>query len=173
MIGAIWAQAGQLPPAEHPEHTPPVIGADGTMAWDLPEDLAHFRATTMGAHVLMGRRTWDSLPERFRPLPGRTNWVASRSASTFPGAEGVTDVDAFLADPRWHHEDLWVIGGGQIYQAALPWLSRAVVTEIDLEVRGDTFAPALPEGTLTYEPWQTSKNGLRYRYCTWSPEGKR
>lgn len=169
----------RTPPAgtERSPHTPPanarpVIGADGTMAWNLPEDLAHFKATTMGTHVLMGRRTWDSLPARFRPLPGRTNWVASRSTSDFPGAQTVADIDGFLADPRWQHDDLWVIGGGQIYQAALPWLNRAVVTEIDLQVAGDTFAPELPAGTFVCKPWQTSRTGLRYRYCTWLQEGK-
>ena len=120
-----------------------VIGKDGQMPWHLPEDLAHFKATTGGAPVLMGRKTWDSLPARFRPLPGRRNIVITRQADwQAEGAETAASLPAAItlcADAP----ELWVIGGGEIYAQALPLAQRAVVTEIEREFEGDTFAPRL------------------------------
>ncbi|MDO5701160.1 MAG: dihydrofolate reductase [Bowdeniella nasicola] len=157
MIGAIWAHAGG------------VIGACGTLPFHVPEDLAHFQRTTLGTTVLMGRATWESLPEANRPLRGRTNIVASRNADyPAPGATVVTDLITFLSQERWRREDLWVMGGAQIYRAALPFVERAMITEVDLRVNGDTFAPDLGPGTFSCEPWALSKAGVRYRRCHWS-----
>ena len=119
-----------------------VIGRDGTMPWHLPEDLAHFRRTTQGLPVLMGRRTWESLPERFRPLPGRRNVVVTRQAGwAAPGAEVAASVEAALAlvadAPR-----ACVIGGGELYAALLPRVDELVLTEIDAGFDGDTRLPA-------------------------------
>ncbi|OKL54615.1 hypothetical protein BSZ39_03180 [Bowdeniella nasicola] len=156
MIGAIWA------------HAHGVIGADGAMPWHLPEDLAHFKSTTLGATVLMGRATWESLAEKYRPLPGRTNIVVTRNPNfSAPGATVATDLDRVLADPRWHEEDLWVMGGGEIYRAAMLYVQVASVTEIDLKVAGDTFAPHLPDGEFSCGSWQLSATELRYRFCRW------
>lgn len=121
-----------------------VIGRDGVMPWHLPEDLAHFRRTTQGLPVLMGRRTWESLPERFRPLPGRRNIVVTRQAGwAAPGAEVAASVDAALAlvadAPR-----ACVIGGGELYATLLPRVDELVLTEIDADFDGDTRLP----GTL-------------------------
>ncbi|SEA72788.1 dihydrofolate reductase [Bowdeniella nasicola] len=157
MIGAIWA------------HAHGVIGADGDMPWYLPEDLAHFKSVTMSSAVLMGRATWQSLSERFRPLPRRENFVATKNPEfSAPGARLVTDLDGFLSDPRWQDEDLWVMGGGEIYRAAMPVIDRASVTEIDVRVAGDTFAPELPSGQYHCGPWQKSARGLSYRFCDWT-----
>ncbi|MGC4077636.1 MAG: dihydrofolate reductase [Rubrivivax sp.] len=119
-----------------------VIGRDGVMPWHLPEDLAHFRRTTQGLPVLMGRRTWESLPERFRPLPGRRNIVVTRQAGwAAPGAEVAASVEAALAlvadAPR-----ACVIGGGELYAALLPRVDELVLTEIDAAFEGDTRLPA-------------------------------
>lgn len=119
-----------------------VIGRDGVMPWHLPEDLAHFRRTTQGLPVLMGRRTWESLPERFRPLPGRRNIVVTRQAGwAAPGAEVAASVEAALAlvadAPR-----ACVIGGGELYAALLPRVDELVLTEIDAAFDGDTRLPA-------------------------------
>jgi len=151
--GAIWAQAANG-----------VIGRDGTLPWHLPEDLTNFRAVTGGSTVIMGRRTWESLPERFRPLPGRVNVVLTRDphfaavgalrASSLGGALGAVG-------------DAWVIGGAAVYAEALPLVDVAVITEIDETFDGDVFAPTLGAGWAETGPtpdWSTSSNGLRYRF---------
>ena len=152
-VGMVWAQARGG-----------VIGADGTLPWHLPEDLALFRALTMGSTVVMGRRTWESLPDRFRPLPGRTNVVLTADrAWSAPGAHPAGSVEEVLAA----HGSCWVIGGGQVYAAFLPHADRLVVTEVDLLVDGDTWAPPIDDGwrqeaRTPAEGWTTSSSGLRF-----------
>ncbi|MBA4328611.1 MAG: dihydrofolate reductase [Polaromonas sp.] len=120
-----------------------VIGKDGMMPWHLPEDLAHFKQLTHGCPVIMGRKTWDSLPPRFRPLPGRTNIVITRNASwQADGAQRVASLDEALAQAG-NAPEIWVIGGAQIYAQAEPLASRAEVTEIAQDFEGDAYAPTL------------------------------
>ena len=120
-----------------------VIGRDGALPWHLPEDMAHFRELTRGAPVVMGRKTWDSLPPRFRPLPGRRNIVVTRQAGwQDSGAEAAASLDAALALAAGT-PTVWVIGGAQIYAAALPVADAAEVTEIARDFPGDAFAPVL------------------------------
>ena len=196
-LGLIWAQARGG-----------VIGAGGTMPWHLPEDLAHFRAATMGAPVIMGRRTWESFPDRFRPLPGRRNIVVTRDPEwADAGAEAAGSLDEALAlswtsvsvpesAPRatssasahtdvartssnWRGDevdavgaasDVWVIGGGELYRAAIAHADVLEVTEIDLDVNGDTMAPEIDldvwrvASVDPVEGWRTSRTGLRYRF---------
>ena len=159
MIGLVWAQARGG-----------VIGRDNTLPWHLPEDMAHFKALTTGHTVVMGRATWESLPASVRPLPGRVNVVLTRSASLrCEGAEVVRDLAAALDRPG----EVWVIGGGSVYAAAEPFATRAVVTEVDLAVTGDTYAPPLGarwrvRSRSPDEGWATSRTGLRYRTTTWA-----
>jgi dihydrofolate reductase len=158
-VGLVWAQARGG-----------VIGRDGTLPWHLPEDMAAFRQLTTGCTVVMGRRTWESLPERFRPLPGRRNVVLSRSVGwSAPGAEVETSVDDVLLK----HPDCWVIGGSGVYHALLPHAVRVVRTDVDLDVAGDTFAPDLDAGWQLVERrpeqgWATSRTGLRYAVSEFS-----
>ena len=117
------------------------IGKAGRLLWHEPEDHKHFRRVTMGCPVIMGRKTWDSLPERFRPLPGRRNLVITRNAAwQADGAEAVVSLDAALAllvdAPK-----AFVIGGAEIYVLALPQADELVLTEIDADLDGDTFFP--------------------------------
>ena len=120
-----------------------VIGANNTLPWHLPEDLAHFKRHTLGCPVIMGRKTWDSLPTRFRPLPGRLNLVVTRQPDWHaPGAQAATSLQDALAQCG-AAPDAWVIGGAQIYAQALPLAHSVVVTEIALQVDGDAFAPEL------------------------------
>ena len=128
-LGAIWAQTDAG-----------IIGRDGDMPWYAPEDLAHFKKVTLGAPVIMGRRTWESFPPRFRPLPGRTNivisrsvaeaqerdgalWVPSLDAALYAARDAVgapvedTPADADTADTA--AVDAWIIGGGSVYAEAL------------------------------------------------------
>ena len=142
-----------------------VIGADGGLPWHLPEDSALFRRLTTGSTVVMGRRTWESLPERFRPLPGRVNVVLTSDRGwAADGALTAASVDAVLAE----HEDFWVIGGQAVYAEFLPHADRLVVTDVDVEVDGDTWAPVL-DGAWTRTArtpdsgWSVSATGgLRY-----------
>lgn len=121
-----------------------VIGRDNQLLWQLPEDLKHFRAATMGAPVIMGRKTWDSLPARFRPLPGRHNIVLSRQAGfDAPGASVVASLDAALAlAGRDGAARAFVIGGEQIYREALPRADELLLTEVEREFEGDAHFPS-------------------------------
>ena len=118
------------------------IGKGNALLWREPEDLRHLRRVTMGFPVIMGRKTWESLPPRFRPLPGRRNVVITRSADWHAdGAEAAASIDAALALVAGT-EKAFVIGGAQIYALALPLASELVLTEIELDLDGDTFFPA-------------------------------
>ena len=144
-----------------------VIGKDNTLPWHLPQDLAHFKATTLGQPVIMGRKTWDSLPPRFRPLPGRTNIVVTRQrdwqADGAKVAHGVEQA-LTLCPPDTHP---WVIGGAELYAQALPLATRVVVTEIDADFEGDAFAPTLgPEWHEHSRETHTDANGLRFSFVT-------
>lgn len=118
-----------------------VIGRSGTIPWRIPEDARRFRALTMGHPVVMGRKTWESLPDRFRPLPGRRNVVVTRNPAWHAdGAEraGSLDDALRLLDGL---PQVFVIGGGELYAEALPLADELLLTEIDAEVEGDTFFP--------------------------------
>jgi dihydrofolate reductase len=133
-IGLIWAEA---------HHG--VIGAGGVMPWHVPEDLAHFKEVTVGSPVVMGRKTWESLPPRFRPLPGRENVVVTRdTAWAADGAVRAGSVDEALAIAgESGPECIWVIGGAQVFSEVIDRAHRLEVTELDLDVPGDTYAPSI------------------------------
>jgi dihydrofolate reductase len=118
-----------------------VIGKDNGLPWHLPEDLRHFRELTRGQPVIMGRKTWESLPAAFRPLPDRENIVVSRGRADFPGARRAASLDEALrllaGAPT-----AFVIGGAQLYALALPRATRLELTEIDAEIAGDAWFPA-------------------------------
>jgi dihydrofolate reductase len=120
-----------------------VIGRDNGLLWRLPEDMQHFRRVTSGYPVLMGRKTWDSLPERFRPLPGRRNVVLTRHTDwQAEGAEAMPTLqDAFEALAG--AERVFVIGGAQIYAAALPMADELILTEVHRDFDGDAHFPSL------------------------------
>jgi dihydrofolate reductase len=152
----VWAQS-----------TSGVIGRDGRIPWQLPEDLARFKALTLGHTVVMGRRTWESLPATVRPLPGRRNVVLSRDPDYLAaGADVVTCLDDALSDAQ-----VWVIGGQQIYALAMPKAARCEVTEVEVDLvrdDADALAPVLDESWMgTTGEWLTSSSGLRYRFYSY------
>ena len=115
-----------------------VIGADGALPWHLPADLRRFKAVTMGHHLLMGRTTFESIG---RPLPGRTSIVLTRDRSAvIPGALVAHSVDEGT-DLAAGDTDLFVIGGEEVFRATLPIADRILLTEIQLDVAGDTVFP--------------------------------
>jgi dihydrofolate reductase len=144
------------------------IGQNNQMPWHLPEDLAHFKRVTLGQPVIMGRKTWDSLPARFRPLPGRVNIVITRQADW--QAEGalraasIEDAMRLCGDAP----DAWIMGGAEIYRQAEPLASTAVITEIDADFEGDAFAPTLtPAWQETARESHVAANGLAFSFVTY------
>lgn len=203
MLGMIWAQGHDR-----------AIGRGGGMAWDVPEDFAFFKRMTLGRPVIMGRRTWDSLGEKYQPLPNRRNIVVTRNSRfVAPGAEVVASLGEAIAlaespagagpgilveagpvtpvnvEPESQTSGdsadglVWIMGGAQIYHAALPLASVLSVTDLDLEVPdADAHAPnfAFPPGEgdewLLREAspdrgWHTSVSGVRYRFSLYVRAG--
>ena len=126
-----------------------VIGKDNRLLWHLPEDMRHFRETTRGQTVIMGRKTWESLPEKFRPLPGRLNIVLSRNPDyPAPGATlaGSLEEAIRLAGEASEAGETFIIGGSELYRQALPLAERLYLTEIAADYEGDTCFPQIPQG---------------------------
>jgi dihydrofolate reductase len=147
-----------------------VVGKGGVMPWHLPEDLAHFRQVTLGCPVVMGRKTWDSLPPRFRPLPGRTNIVITRQAGwQAPGAIRAASLPEAIAAcggaPR-----AWMIGGADIWGQAMPLADIAEVTEIEADFDGDVFAPHFDgRWKEVARERHVSSTGVAFSFVTYRP----
>jgi len=144
-----------------------VIGRDNQLPWHLPADLAHFKRTTLGHPVLMGRRTWESLK---RPLPGRRNLVVTRQNNydVGSGAESYPSIDAALASCAGL-ERVFVIGGSEIFRAALPLAHQIIATEIHAQVEGDVTFPDLDAGLwqeISRQP-QPQENGLKFDFVVY------
>ena len=128
------------------------IGRDGDLPWRLSDDLIHFKTTTKGCPVIMGRKTWESLPKQ--PLPGRDNLVLSRDGSyAAPRARVYTAMPAAIAAGRSltrvaGKTELFVVGGQAVYAAALPFADRLYITDVDAEIEGDAYFPAFDESTF-------------------------
>jgi dihydrofolate reductase len=146
-----------------------VIGRDNQLPWHLPEDLAHFKRTTLGCPVIMGRKTWDSLPPKFRPLPGRANIVVTRDTGwRAEGALAAHSIEA-ARDLCPSGSNAWVIGGAQIYAQALPLAHTVVVTEIARDFDGDAFAPALgTEWREAAREEHVAASGLPFAFVTYT-----
>jgi dihydrofolate reductase len=156
-LGLIWAQSSSG-----------VIGRAGGIPWRLPEDQDRFKQITLGHTVVMGRLTWESLPSKVRPLPGRRNVVLTRQADYMAnGAHVVPTLQDALTD-----DIAWVIGGEQIYALALPIATRCEVTEVEIDLPrddGDAVAPVLDESWIGTEgEWLTGSSGLRYRFFSYA-----
>ena len=145
-----------------------VIGRNNALPWHLPEDLVHFKRLTLGCPVIMGRKTWDSLPPRFRPLPGRLNIVVTRQAAwQAEGAVGAHSLTEALQQCQ-DQPDVWVIGGAELYAQALPLAASAHVTEIDAPFEGDAYAPEFDASWVeTSRLLQTSASGMSFSFVTY------
>ncbi|MBS1198013.1 MAG: dihydrofolate reductase [Proteobacteria bacterium] len=146
-----------------------VIGRDNQLIWHLPEDMAYFKAATAGHTVLMGRKTWDSLPPRFRPLPGRRNIVLTRQSDFIAeGAEIFDSLPAALVRMA-ADEVVFVIGGADLYAQTLSLAERLMLTEIELEPEGDALFPPVSQ-----QDWREleripglSADGTRFFFVTY------
>lgn len=147
-----------------------VIGKGNDLIWEIPDDHIRFKNITMGHPVVMGRKTWESIPEKFRPLPGRTNFVITRDISySAPGAKVTASLEDALAQAQSApgSEEIFIVGGGEIYKQALPLTDRLYLTVIDKEVEGDTFFPEYKDlfiKKISEEPREFE--GLKYSYLT-------
>ena len=158
-LNLIWAQSSSG-----------VIGRDGGIPWRLPEDLERFKTLTGGHTVIMGRRTWESLPASVRPLPGRRNVVITRQNGYLaPGAVVTSSLTGALALAE--DDEVWVIGGAEIYRLAMPLADRCEVTEVDVALHRrdeDALAPSLDATWSGHSGgWLDSSSGLRYRYLSY------
>ena len=143
-----------------------VIGIDNRLPWHLPEDLQHFRNVTRGHPVIMGRKTWESLPTAFRPLPGRLNIVISRQPDyRAEGAQVVSSLEAALNQTGGLPE-AFVIGGAQLYTLALPRADRLMLTEVEMDVQGDAWFPEFDRNTWleTSREVHVSSQGIRFAF---------
>ncbi|OLT47414.1 dihydrofolate reductase [Gordonia sp. CNJ-863] len=163
-VRLVWAQGREV------TGEGATIGRDNTIPWRVPEDMARFKEKTLGNPVVMGRKTWDSLPPKFRPLPGRTNIVVTRNPDwSADGAVVARSVEEALdlADG----DTVGVIGGGEIYRAAMQFATELCLTEIDVDVPGaDAFAPEIGPGWTVADKgeWQTSTTGTPYRFIDYT-----
>jgi len=118
-----------------------VIGKDNQLLWNIPEDTKHFREATAGQPVIMGRKTWESLPEKFRPLPGRRNIVITRQSDyAASGAELADSLETAVARCT-EAERLFIIGGAEIYAQAMHCADTLLLTEVALSPEGDARFP--------------------------------
>ena len=138
------------------------IGRQNDLLWRDPLDMARFKAITLGKPVIMGRKTWDSLPLRFRPLPGRRNIVITRSSVALPGAETFASLDAALA--ACAEAEVCVVGGGEVYALALPHAHKLALTEVALD---------FPDADRHFPPWQRSDFAEQARESHTSAAGVR
>lgn len=121
------------------------LGKDGDLIWDIPEDLARFRSITKGHPVIMGRKTWESIPEKNRPMPNRPNFVISHNPEyTAAGATLCTSVEEALAKAKTAEgsEEIFIIGGSYVFEEALFDIDRLYLTLVHDDAPGDVFFPA-------------------------------
>ena len=155
------------------------IGAGGNLLWRLPKDMEYFKKITLGHHVLMGRKTWDSIPQKFRPLPGRTNIIITRQKDF--KAEGAVTVKSLeegieLAKKAGETE-LMVIGGGEIYKQVFPQTDRVYLTKVHATfIDADTFSPDILDNhwkvVSTEEHWADEKHKHHFEFVVLERDGK-
>lgn len=180
-VNLIWAQASDK------EGRRGAIGYRGSMPWHLAEDMKRFKELTVSHPVIMGRRTWESLDPRFRPLPNRDNIVVSRDVHyRAAGATVVNDLEAALdiarqeaiPDDGLDRSEIWIIGGAQLFDAAMPYATQAFVTQLRASVDADTYAPNIEQmvdsglwRVQSSTPWTSPRKPQAeisaYRYVTY------
>ena len=149
-----------------------VIGKDNQLPWHIPDDLKNFKSLTDGKRVYMGRKCWESLPEKFRPLPNRDNIIITRDTTyKAEGATVLNDIDIIkrgykLSSINYGLIEHFVIGGAEIYKELFPIAQKLYLTEVLVEVEGDTYLQGFnpDEWDLIYESAIYEENGFKYRF---------
>lgn len=144
------------------------LGKNNDLIFHIPEDLKHFKEQTKGHTVIMGRKTWDSLPPQFRPLPGRKNIIITRSPDF--KAEGATIVSSVQDALTEAAGDAYVIGGGEIYKETLPFADVLDLTLVESDAEGDVFFPPYEKSFTCVKEGerQTSKDGTVFQFTLWT-----
>lgn len=145
------------------------IGKDNQLLWQLPEDMRYFRETTRGKTVIMGRKTWESLPAAFRPLPGRRNIVVTRDRQYVATGATVTYSLPEAIAAAGNDDETFVIGGAELYQQALPLAQRLYLTEVAQTCAGDAFFPELPatEWQEVSRQQQRGESGIEFAFVVY------
>lgn len=154
------------------------IGFSGDLPWHLPEDMAFFKEATAGCAVIMGRVCYESIPDKFRPLKGRDNYVITHDLNSDRAKQILSEGALVLnlekaidlaTDTKLSSKDVFIIGGAQIYKAFMSYIDEAIITELDGDFEVDTYAPQMPAELKLYNqtPWQTSEKSrpenIKYR----------
>lgn len=147
-----------------------VIGKDNSLIWHIPEDLKNFKELTSNNTVIMGRKTWESIPEKFRPLPNRNNIVISRNLSSIEGAEVCSSVANALEKAKSYEKEVFVIGGSSIYEQTLHLASKIYLSYIRKEYDGDTYFPRFNE-----DDWEITetKDFAEFKFVVYEKKGER
>jgi dihydrofolate reductase len=143
-----------------------VIGKNNDLPWTLPDDMKFFMKTTTGHHVVMGRKNYDSLPSKFKPLPNRTNLVVTRQSNfQAPGCKVFHSLESAIEYIQAQNEtEAFIIGGAEIYRQALPFIHRMYLTEIKATLEGDTFFPEFDRTTWKEKSRQPHPADQRHAY---------
>lgn len=142
-----------------------VIGHDGKLPWHLPSDLHHFKQLTMGHKVIMGRKTYESLPSKFRPLPGRENIVLSRREKLLDGKIRTFASLEYALDYSRDDSEVFVIGGQSVFEQTLPYVTRLYLTTVMIECEGDAYFPILKNWKLLEKKPVFKEEGDEYSLC--------
>ena len=153
-----------------------VIGKNNTLPWHLPTDLKYFKDTTNGHTVVMGRKCWESIPEKYRPLPNRKNIVVSRNKDyVAKGAIVINDLEQILSSNENNLEQIFIIGGAELYKEAFKYANKLFLTQIFQDVDGDIILEGLNskdwclyEGSEIYE-----ENGFKFRFELYQKNDKK
>lgn len=141
------------------------MGYENDLLFSIPEDLKRFKAITMGHPVIMGRRTWESIPDKFRPLPGRTNIIITSSNISVPiGVIKSESVEEGMNKALEIDEEIFFIGGAGVFKEAIKFADKLLLTEIEGDKQSDTFFPSFAEDFVEIKkegPFET-KEGIRY-----------
>ena len=144
------------------------LGKDGRLLWQIPEDMKRFKELTSGHPVIMGRKTWESIPAKFRPLPNRKNIVVTRNADfKAEGAVIANSVEGAIAEAETSNpEEIFIIGGAEIYRQALPFADRLYLTLVESDAEGDAFFPDYSEFAKEIEKKESSQDNLKFSFVT-------
>lgn len=145
-----------------------VIGKDGDLPWNLPSDLKYFKKVTTGYPVIMGRKCWESIPERFRPLPNRTNVVITRNPDykTYSDALVRSNLSLAIEEQLWDNDEVFIIGGAEIYKEAFKFADKLYLTQIYNKVNGDTYLSGLEasDWQLIESSPMIEENGFNFKF---------
>jgi len=144
-----------------------VIGKDNDLPWHLPDDMKFFMETTKGHHVIMGRKNYESLPPKFRPLPNRTNIVITRQKNfSAPGCEVVNSLEAAIEIAKAGHEpEVFVIGGAEVFNQSMHLADRLYITEIKTSLEGDTYFPIINKNSWSVVSTKNHPIDERHQYA--------